>query len=37
MRQKGDYKALVEISMDEAKEAIREAREFINAIKPMIG
>jgi uncharacterized protein (UPF0332 family) len=37
MRQKGDYRALVEISMDDAKEAIREAREFINAVKPMIG
>jgi uncharacterized protein (UPF0332 family) len=36
MRQKGDYRALVEISMDEAKEAIREANEFVKAVRSMI-
>ena len=36
MRQKGDYKALVEISTDEAKESIREAKEFLDVIKENI-
>jgi len=36
MRQKSDYKELVEISMDKAEIAIREAREFVAVIKEII-
>ena len=36
IRQKGDYKELVEISVDEAEEHVKIAREFLDAIKGFI-
>jgi uncharacterized protein len=36
LRQKGDYRALVEIPASEASDAIREAREFVAATKDIL-